>query len=207
MTQPGDRGLVFAAGSPLASFSTVDPAAVGDMVILYNLGNGQQLAVPILNLQLGHYTWTTPDFQFAGFNWNLPFNFQLLPLGFLIGGTGTLVYAEDWGPVPITGAVLTAKFSHVKWNGAGHVYLSRSPSAVQSIRWDDELKITTQLGGFDWYNSPYRLYIPAGNVSDEVIDITSYLAAGDNTLTIQIRDVYGLYYGAYSNFYAIQTIP
>jgi hypothetical protein len=73
-----NKGIVFAAGSPFATFAPVTRPAVGDSVILYNLGNGQQLAVPTLTFKLSDYTFLVPSFQFAGFNWKLDFNFNLL---------------------------------------------------------------------------------------------------------------------------------
>jgi hypothetical protein len=78
--QVGDKGLVFAAGSPYSTFSAVSTPAINDTVILYNLGNGQRLAVPTLWFNLGDFTFVTPSFQFAGFDFKLDFNFNLTPL-------------------------------------------------------------------------------------------------------------------------------
>jgi len=76
----GDRGLTFAAGSPYSTFAAVSTPAINDKVILYNLGNGQRLAVPTLWFDLGDFTFVAPSFQFAGFDWKLDFNFNLTPL-------------------------------------------------------------------------------------------------------------------------------
>jgi len=88
-TGVGDKGIVFAAGSPYTTFSPVGTPGVGDKVTLYNLGNGQRLAVPVLSFSLGEFTWVTPGFQFAGFNWNLDFNFQLLSFSLISSGSYT----------------------------------------------------------------------------------------------------------------------
>ena len=80
--QVGDNGLAFAAGSPYSTFAQVSAPKVGDSVILYNLGNGQRLAVPTLWFDLGYFTFVAPSFQFAGFDWKFDFNFNLLPLKF-----------------------------------------------------------------------------------------------------------------------------
>lgn len=79
MAEEGDRGINFSSGSPFSSFVPVAPAKVGDQVTLYNLSGGDRLAVPAMNFALNDYVWVTPDFDFAGFDFNILFDFLLIP--------------------------------------------------------------------------------------------------------------------------------
>ena len=79
MAEEGDHGINFSSGSPFSSFVKVAPAKVGDIVTLYNLSGGDRLAVPSMNLSLNAPVWVTPDFDFAGFDWKIPFDFLLIP--------------------------------------------------------------------------------------------------------------------------------
>lgn len=58
----------------------IDTPEVGDSVILYALKDNSQIAVPTLSFSIGDFIFNTPSFNFSGFNWNLDFNFQLIPL-------------------------------------------------------------------------------------------------------------------------------
>ena len=74
----GDKGIVFSAGSVYSTFTPVSTPEVGDQVMLYNLGGGQRLAVPVLTFSLGNFAFVTPSFQFAGFDFKLDWNFNLI---------------------------------------------------------------------------------------------------------------------------------
>lgn len=89
MPYVGDKGIVFGAGSDSAQFIQVQTPNVGDRVILYNLKNDTKIAVPILSIGVDYYIFNTPSFQFAGFNWNIDFNFQLIPLILSLTPSGT----------------------------------------------------------------------------------------------------------------------
>ena len=80
-TEVGDKGLVFSAGSPYSTFSTVGTPSVGDKVTLYNLGSDQRLAVPTLAFTLTDQVWVIPDFPFKGFKWKYDFKLGVLNIG------------------------------------------------------------------------------------------------------------------------------
>jgi len=79
---------------------------VGDSVILYQLKDNTRIAVPTLSLSVDSYVFNTPSFQFAGFNWSVDFNFQLIPLLLFLTWkhkdvkwvSGTTVYGDDTNP-------------------------------------------------------------------------------------------------------------
>jgi len=63
------------------NFATpVKGAEIGDTVILYNLKDNTRIAVPTLTFDLGSTCWVSPSFDFAGFNFSLDFNMNLLSL-------------------------------------------------------------------------------------------------------------------------------
>lgn len=76
----GDKVLVFAAGSEFATAVPLSSPGVGDSVILYNLKNETRIAVPTLSFGIGDFAFVTPNFDFAGFDFKLDFNMQLIPL-------------------------------------------------------------------------------------------------------------------------------
>lgn len=80
MVDVGDKVLVFAAGSEFATAVPLSTPSIGDMVAIYNLQNETRIAVPTLTFGLGDVSWVTPNFDFAGFDFKLDFNFQLIPL-------------------------------------------------------------------------------------------------------------------------------
>ena len=95
MAEEGDRGINFSSGSPFSTFVKVDPAQVGDRVTLYNLSNGDRLAVPALDFVLDGRVWVTPSFDFAGFDFNIPFDFELIPLDIGLVPTYTIRHLTD----------------------------------------------------------------------------------------------------------------
>jgi len=78
MTDIGDRGIVLNG----KDFLPIETPNVGDKVIIYPLKDTERIAVPVLSLSLGDYTFSSPSFSFAGFDWKLPFSFNLVPFIF-----------------------------------------------------------------------------------------------------------------------------
>jgi hypothetical protein len=124
MTEVGDKGIVFAAGSEYSQFTPANPPIVGDKVILYNLGNGQRLAVPTLAFGLDSFTFVCPSFQFAGFDWKLDWNFQLIPLNFYTRNLNQLLADEFWDALVPDGTVLWS--GTVEWDGISAIYIGGS---------------------------------------------------------------------------------
>jgi len=75
----GERGLVVYQGDTSGVFISPD-IQEGDRVVLYPLKDVTRIAVPILSLSVGDCVFTSPEFKFAGFDWKLDFNFDLIPL-------------------------------------------------------------------------------------------------------------------------------
>lgn len=76
----GDKVLVMPAldGTPFAI--KLEPVEVGDPVILYNLKNDTKIAVPRLQFEIGDHVFASPSFNFAGFDFKLDFDINLIPL-------------------------------------------------------------------------------------------------------------------------------
>ena len=105
MVDVGDRVLVMPSFSenvavPLGELSE------GDQVLLYNLKDDTRIAVPTLSLNVGDRVFSSPSFDFAGFNWKVDFDFKLIPLSPLFFGytdhdfkcvTGGATYYGDSG--------------------------------------------------------------------------------------------------------------
>ena len=90
MVDVGDRVLVMPSfgenvAVPLGELSE------GDKVILYNLKDDTRIAVPTLSLNVGDRVFSSPSFDFAGFDFNVPFDFNLIPLilNFIVAPSGT----------------------------------------------------------------------------------------------------------------------
>ena len=110
----GSKGIVLGEGGDYAQFIPVDPLEVGDKVILYSLRDDTKIAVPSLDFDIGDFSFVSPSFQFAGFNWNIDFDFALIPLSPLFFGytdhnfkcvTGGATYYGDSGMSPSGGCV------------------------------------------------------------------------------------------------------
>ena len=80
MVEVGDKVLVFAAGSDYATAVPLSTPAIDDKVALYNLKDETRIAVPTLRFDVGDFAFVTPNFDFAGFDFKLDFNFQLVAL-------------------------------------------------------------------------------------------------------------------------------
>lgn len=105
MVDVGDRVLVMPSfgeniAVPLGDLSE------GDRVLLYNLKDSTRIAVPTLSLNVGDRVFSSPSFDFAGFNWEIDFDFNLIPLSPLLFGytdhdfkcvTGGVTYYGDSG--------------------------------------------------------------------------------------------------------------
>jgi len=79
----GDKALVM-PGFGENYLIPLEDVNIGDSVQLYPIGNDTKIAVPVLNFGIGNYTFISPEFNFAGFNWNIDFNFNLIPLRLLL---------------------------------------------------------------------------------------------------------------------------
>lgn len=75
----GDKVLVMPSLGENVAIPLSSPG-VGDTVLLYSLRDETRIAVPTLILTPGSWIFNTPSFNFSGFNWNIDFNFQILPL-------------------------------------------------------------------------------------------------------------------------------
>lgn len=79
MPDVGDKVLVMPSIGENVAVPLGD-VNIGDSVILYPLKDNTKIAVPTLSIWLDDVVFNTPSFQFAGFDWRVDFNFQLIPL-------------------------------------------------------------------------------------------------------------------------------
>jgi hypothetical protein len=191
----GDKGLTFAAGSVYATFTPVTTPAIGDTVILYNLGNGQRLAVPSLIFNLNDYSFVVPSFQFAGFNFHLDFNFNLLKFNLAAQSVDALLLVGQEissDVVPETYEIFNGPLPF-NWDGRTNIYLSGPQAGGAFLSWaqpapryigiDDELTIYGPAGSI--------IVTPELGVTPWVppFCINSILNPGPNTVQIFIKDI------------------
>lgn len=74
----------------------IETPEVGDSVILYALKDNSQIAVPTLDFSLDNQVFVSPSFNFAGFNWDLDFDFNLLFLELEKFIAGDYYYGNSW---------------------------------------------------------------------------------------------------------------
>lgn len=75
----GDQVLVMPGWDGVPVAIKLDSVDVGDPVLLYNLKAEDKIAVPRLQFDVGSYVFAAPSFDFAGFDWKVDFDFDLLP--------------------------------------------------------------------------------------------------------------------------------
>jgi len=80
MVDIGDKVLVIPGFGGEHIAIPLVPVDVGDRVFLYTLKDGMQIPVPDLSFALGDQVFVTPDFDFAGFDFNVKFGFDSLTL-------------------------------------------------------------------------------------------------------------------------------
>ena len=106
MVDVGDRVLVIPSfgenvAVPLGELSE------GDKVILYTLKDETRIAVPTLLLSIGDRVFSSPSFDFAGFNFDIDFDFNLIPLAFLLDvEDADVVLNGVSGDYPVEGVVV-----------------------------------------------------------------------------------------------------
>lgn len=114
----GTRGLVVGSGGQTAQFIAAEPIAVGDKVTLYNLKDNTRIAVPAMEFDIDNFVFIAPSFNFAGFNWKIDFNFDLIPLSPLFYGykhhdfkclTGGATFYGDSGISPSGGCKIMSR--------------------------------------------------------------------------------------------------
>lgn len=79
MVAVGDRVLVMSSHGENVAIPFSSPVP-GDRVCIYPLQDNTEIAVPSLAFDLHAPVFVTPNFAFAGFDWHLDFEFQLLAL-------------------------------------------------------------------------------------------------------------------------------
>jgi hypothetical protein len=112
MVEVGDKGVIMDSFGDKV-FVPLGDVEVGSTVAVYNLADDTRIAVPLLSFNVGDFAFSTPSFDFAGFDWKLDFNFQLIPLflwfmgyddhDFKIVFGGGSTYYGDYGISPSGG--------------------------------------------------------------------------------------------------------
>ncbi len=118
--------------------------------------------------------------------------------------TKTLLSAQYWQDVALVGETIALTPIEYAWDGTGYVYLSGSKSIFSTIMFDDELRIDAQAGDTVQtiaYHQGERVAYGGETVSRELTDITSILRAGNNTITVTVRDTGGAKIGFITPIY------
>jgi hypothetical protein len=155
MVEVGDKGIVMTAmGDKI--FIPCEGVGVGDTVAVYNLIDDSQVAVPILSLDVGDYTFNTPSFDFAGFDWSLDFDFTLIPLALQI--------IDGWAGIGATSLCYCGGYISIA-SGGGKMY--RTLNAGRT--WEE-------------MSAPGRTYSKMIKVGDNVLGISglSVYSSDDN---------------------------
>lgn len=169
----GDKGIAYAAGSQFSQFSPVTTPEVGNKVILIEIGDGSKIAVPILEFDIGQYTWVIPEFRFAGFDWKIDWKLLLLTFNrwpnnyrdhdfkitFTSGGT-------YYGDSPITPSGGCEKITDDPQ--AGDIEYAFTDGAFESYPLPDDVSVCVAAitGGLEWWvmaapNFDYGAYTSA----------------------------------------------
>jgi len=182
----GDKVLIMSSlGENMAiKLGDVD---VGDNVVLYNLKDESKIAVPTLSFSINTPVFATPTINFAGFNWKLDFNFDLIPFMFALTiGSAIKIADPFYRTVSGSGEIVKLVCSNFSWDGISMVFLSESPTAITKIQYDDSFMVTTSLGTTGWVMEGGGAWHYSENRQ-----ITSLLKPGNNTIDIRVKDVYG----------------
>lgn len=85
------------------------------------------------------------------------------------------------------------------WDGEGSVYVSANPESPGSIAIDDVITVTTSKGSRSQEHGSTTTYKPA-------LDITPIMSAGQNKVTITIKDLYAGMIGTVTPLYIMRAL-
>jgi hypothetical protein len=105
-----------------------------------------------------------------------------------------------WREKTSEGEVIALSAIEYVWDGKGYVYLSASKSIFSTIYFDDEIQVTG-AGGTVPYHVGDRISYGGETVSRELVNITSALRAGKNSVVISVRDTGGAKVGFPTTIY------
>ena len=122
----GDRVLVMPSFGENVAVS-LGGLSEGDKVILYNLKDETRIAVPTLSLSIGDPVFSSPSFDFAGFNWKMDFDFNLIPL----------IIPIIWINIPLKlwqgGSLYSMEYLTVDFPQTGDYYFHVGGSSVADV--------------------------------------------------------------------------
>lgn len=109
-------------------------------------------------------------------------------------GAKTVLGSAYWRDISGPDEEITTAQVQYAWDGAGQVYLSQSKTTLSTIFYDNELQVSNTAAGTTktipyHTNDPYTL--EGETVSRELVNITSILRAGNNEITLSVRDTTG----------------
>lgn len=189
--QVGDRVLVIPSMGVNYAV-TLGGVNVKDTVMLYPLKDSTRIAVPTLSFSIGDFVFTSPSFQFAGFDWKVDFNFNLIPL---VLGLQKITRWYYVGPEYFEGPGIE-QYKEVKigtivldWDGLTRVWISNYKDKIYATA-DDGYRIYNRTNSQmkdlrNPYFGVYQNYPPP--------EITSILSEGENELDIYVKDWYASY--------------
>jgi len=108
--------------------------------------------------------------------------------------TKTVLSAAYWRAVTAPGEIISIAAVEYIWDGTGHVYLSAGKTTFSTVFYDNEIRVTSTAGTtvkeIAWHSHDTITY-GGETVSRELVDITSILRAGKNSVVIEVRDTMG----------------
>lgn len=109
-------------------------------------------------------------------------------------GSKTILASAYWRNITGPGDEISTTPVTYAWDGQGHVYLSQSKTTLSTIFYDNELQVSNLAAGktkiIPYHsNDPYTL--EGETVSRELVNITSILRAGNNEITLTVKDTAG----------------
>lgn len=95
------------------------------------------------------------------------------------------------------------------WDGSGHVYLTQGKAIFSTIQWDDKLQVNV-VHGETLVTSPMslgeRITVSGQTVSRGLFEITDYMTAGKNTITLTAKNYDGTKVGFVTPIYVKRSM-
>ena len=121
----------------------------------------------------------------------------------------TILASPYWRDIEGPGEEISTTPVTYAWDGQGQVYLSQSKTTLSTIFYDNELQVSNLAAG-KTKTIPYHSNDPfetgGETVSWELVNITSILRAGNNEITLTVRDTAGNKIGFPTPVYIVRSM-
>jgi hypothetical protein len=177
MVEAGDKVVIFGYNGPYPQAVPVTTPDVGDRVMIVPVDDIGELCIPMLTFTIGDKVWIGPDFKFAGFNWKLDVNLQLIPLAI-----------PPWADDGIAPYLDYSKYTGLSYGGGANQFVSISgdghSSAEVSTYW-----IINPPQGWAWWWVTYP--IQTATRTARYMNFTISMSAGYDPGGASYIELYG----------------